>query len=234
MDENYAKYLLEKTREDYNLISEDFSRTRNRIWEELVFLGKYANENEKVLDVGCGNGRLYEIFQEKTIDYYGIDFSEKLLEIAQKRYPQFKFQVADALNLPFPADFFDKAYSIAVLHHIPSKQFRIRFLREIRRVVSPEGLLVLTVWNSGPFKKAMIFLKHLSLKIIGKSKLDLGDALIPWGKQFKRYIHYFSKAELKELLQEAGFSIRKIEVVKRKKSGESNIVAVVDINPSSY
>ena len=115
MDIDYAKKLLEKTRQDYNLIAEDFSRTRSQVWEELKFLENYANENEKILDLGCGNGRLYELFREKTVDYYGVDFSEGLIEIARKRYPQFKFQVADAFNLPFSADFFDKVFNIAVL-----------------------------------------------------------------------------------------------------------------------
>jgi len=128
MDKDYAKKILEETRENYNIISQDFSRTRNKFWEEMGFISKYVNDNEKVLDLGCGNGRLYELFQDKTIDYCGVDFSEKLIDIAKKRYPQFKFQVADALNLPFPADYFDKVFSIAVLHHIPSKELRLKFL----------------------------------------------------------------------------------------------------------
>lgn len=228
MNSEYAKYLLEKTRKDYNLIAEDFSRTRSRIWEELRFFEKYIADNEKVLDLGCGNGRLYELFKEKTIDYYGVDFSEKLIEIARKRYPQFEFQVADALNLPFSANFFDKVFNIAVLHNIPSKELRLKCLKEIKRVLKPEGLLILTVWNLGSFRKFIIFLKYIVLKIIGKTKLDFDDTFIPWGKQVSRYLHCFSKKELKKLSEEAGFKVKEVKILKRSKSKESNILLIAE------
>jgi ubiquinone/menaquinone biosynthesis C-methylase UbiE len=145
MDQKYAKYLLEKTREDYNLLAEDFSRTRSVVWEELKLLGKYILPGDKILDLGCGNGRLLQILGEKNIEYFGVDNSEKLIKIAKEKYlhpPQvfgtqkfgrarINFQVADALNLPFSDNFFDKVYSIAVLHHIPSTEFRLQFLKEI-------------------------------------------------------------------------------------------------------
>ncbi len=228
MDKDYAEYLLDKTREDYNLIAEDFSRTRNRIWEELRFLSKYTNNYERILDLGCGNGRLYELFKEKTVDYYGIDNSKKLIEIAQKRYPQFKFQVADALNLPFSADFFDKVFCVAVLHHIPSKELRLKVLRDINRVLKPNGLLVLTVWNLGFLRRLTILLENIILKIFHRTKLDFGDTLVPWGKKLKRYVHGFSKNELKKLVGEAGFKVKEIEIIKRPKSRESNILLVVE------
>ena len=53
-----------KTAEDYNLIAEQFSRARPRIWNEMRFLfNDYLIEGEKVLDLGCGNGRFYELFE---------------------------------------------------------------------------------------------------------------------------------------------------------------------------
>lgn len=228
MDKEYAEYLLKKTQKDYNLIAEEFSRTRSRIWEELRFFEKYVADNEKVLDSGCGNGRLYELFKEKTISYYGVDFSEELIKIARKHYPQFKFQVADALNLPFSANFFDKVFSIAVLHHIPSKELRLKYLKEIKRVLRPEGILILTVWNLGSFRKFIIILKYIVLKIIGKTKLDFGDTFVSWGKQISRYLHCFSKKELKKLSEEAGFKIKEIKILKRAKSKESNILLIAE------
>lgn len=228
MDKDYAKYLLEKTRQDYNLIAEDFARTRSQVWQELKFLEKYAQENEKILDLGCGNGRLYELFKEKTIDYYGVDFSDKLIEIAQKRYPQFKFQVADAFNLPFPPDFFDNVFSIAVLHHIPSEELRIQFLKGIRKVLKPEGKLILTVWDLGIFKKFTLIFKYGFLKVLGKSKLDFSDAFIPWGKEILRYLHIFSKNELRRLAQMVGFSVKEIKILKKPRSRGSNILLIAE------
>ena len=85
MDRNYAEYLIKKTTQDYNLIAEVFSRTRERIWPEMRFLfDDYPVPGEKILDIGCGNGRFLEIFKQKKVDYFGVDSSERLIEIAKK------------------------------------------------------------------------------------------------------------------------------------------------------
>jgi len=229
MDKEYAEFLMKKTSQDYNLIASHFSRVREKTWEEFRFLfEEYLIPGEKVLDLGCGNGRFFEFFKEKNIDYFGVDSSEKLIEIAKKKYPKGKFQVANALNLPFPSNFFDKVYSLAVLHHIPSKEFRLRFLKEVKRVLKPEGLLILTVWNLWPRgnlfgilqtkqkSRLWLILKFTILKIFGRSKLDFKDIIMPWHNIPRCYFHCFTKGELEKLAKEAGFKI--------KKSGEIPVV----------
>ena len=166
MDKKYAKYLLEKTRDDYNAIAEDFSSTRRFVWQGLEPLYHYASPRDKVLDLGCGNGRLLQIFKDIKINYTGVDNSEKLIEIAKKTYPSANFLVADALHLPFPSSYFDKVYSIAVLHHIPSKESRLKFLEEAKHVLRPGGLLILTVWDLWRGRGWKLNLKYGLLKIL--------------------------------------------------------------------
>jgi len=212
MDREYAQYLLKKTQEDYNLIAEDYARTRHFIWD-IENLAQYVIPGEKILDLGCGNGRILEILEDKNIDYVGLDNSEKLIEIAKKNYPQAKFLVGDALSLPFPNDFFDKVFSIRVLPHIPSNEFQFQFLKEVSRVLKPGGLLILTAWYLYGFtvkSNFLLMLENVFLKLIGKSKLDFGDALIPWGKKAIRYYHYFTKRGLKKLAEESGLKVKKI------------------------
>ena len=135
MEKSYAEYLLEKTKENYNLIAEDFSRTRSVIWLETKSLfDRYLLPGEKILDLGCGNGRYFEYLKDKKVDYFGVDNSAELIKIAKSRYQKVNFQIADALNLPFPDNFFDKVISIATFHHIPSGEFRIKFLNGYRRI----------------------------------------------------------------------------------------------------
>jgi SAM-dependent methyltransferase len=235
MDKKYAKYLLAKTKDDYNLIADDFSRTRSFVWEELKPLADYIIPGEKILDLGCGNGRLLQIFKGKNIDYFGVDSSEKLIEIAKKRYPNKKFQVADALNLPFPNNYFDKIYSIAVLHHIPSVEFRRRFLKEAKRVLKPEGLLILTVWNWWDFWRGWFLgnyfkfiTKYTLLKIFGKSKLDFKDVFIPWGDKIQRYFHCFTLKELSSLVREINFQIKDLGYLNRNKTKKANIYLIAE------
>ncbi len=47
-------------------------------------------DGQKVLDLGCGNGRLLNVLQNKNIDYIGVDNSENLLLNAQNAYPVLK------------------------------------------------------------------------------------------------------------------------------------------------
>lgn len=226
MDKKYTKYLLDKTHQDYNLIAKDFSSTRRFIWQGLEPLYNYALPKEKVLDLGCGNGRLLQIFKEIDIDYTGVDSSEKLIEIAKKTYPNTKFEVADALRLPFSSNYFDKIYSIAVLHHIPSAELRLQFLEGVKRVLKPEGLLIFTVWDLWRWRKFGKILKFTILKILGASKLDFKDIFAPWQGNCQRYIHCFSKKELEGLIEKAGFRVKETGVLKTTESKEANIYVV--------
>ena len=222
---------MDKTRRDYNLIAEEFSRSRDKLWEELRFLDGYVGDSERVLDLGCGNGRLYELFRKKNVDYYGIDISERLVELAKRRYPQAKFWAADALNLPFFDNFFDKVISIAVFHHVPSKESRLKFLKEAKRVLKPGGTFILIVWNLNSFNKSLMFLKYGLKKILKRSSLDFGDAFLPWGEEVLRYVHRFSKGELIKLLGESGFKIEKLSILDRESSRESNILVTAKNAP---
>ncbi len=240
MDKKHAEYLLVKIRKDYDRIAEDFSSSRAFIWEELIPLAKYVQSGEKVLDLGCGNGRLFSMLKDKNVKYVGIDSSEKLIEIAKSKYQgeNLKFLVVEALRLPFSDNSFNKIFSIAVLHHIPSDDFRIEFLKEARRVLQSKGLLILTVWNLRQNKAGPgLLLKYTILRILGKSKLDPGDIFYPWknpeGKILaQRYVHCFRKKELEKLVEKAGFRIKEIGFLPRGKLKKANIYLVAEKAPT--
>jgi len=227
MKKKYAENLLKKTKQDYNEIAQEFSVTRELIWKEIEFLfNDYIIPGDKILDLGCGNGRSLQFLKDKDIDYIGVDFSEKLIKIAQQNYPKVKFQVADALNLPFPNNYFDKIYSIAVLHHIPSEKFRIQFFEEARRILKPDGLLILTVWQPESKKKLNLFFKHTVLKLTGK--LEKGDVIRPWGnKDAERYFHHFSQKELINLTKQTMFKITKQGIITNQRGNRKNIYLIV-------
>lgn len=227
MDREYAKFLLTKTKEDYNSIAKDFSRTRSYPWQEIRFLfDNYLVANEKILDLGCGNGRYFPFFKEKKVDYFGIDGSSELIRIAKNKYHQGRFSVEDALDLSFPNNFFNKVYSIAVLHQIPSGELRSRLLKEIKRTLRSKGLLILTVWKLHRRKELLLLLKYTILKAIRKSKLDWRDVFVSWGKKTERYYHYFSQRELEKLVKETGFEIIDSGTVKDLKGNRQNIYIV--------
>jgi len=226
MKEKYAKYLLEENRNDYNKIADIFDRKRDWIPPDFTILEKYINKGERILDLGCGNGRFIEVVGKK-VDYYGVDVSERLIEIAKKRYPDGKFFISQPLNLPFENNFFDKVFCLAVLHHIPSSKFRKVFLREIKRVLKPGGQVILAVWDlrENPKARRLLF-KYTLLKMIGKAKIDLKDIFYPWKNSkgeivVNRYIHIFSERELERLVRKIGFIVKEKGIFERSKKGKN-------------
>jgi len=208
--------ILDEVRQSYNKIAEDFSRTRYFVWEEFKPPAEYANEGDKILDLGCGNGRFIELFRGKNIEYVGIDISQKLIEIARQKYPNGNFQIFDGLKIPFPDNYFDNIFCIAVLHHIPGSELRQEFLREARRVLKPSGKLILSTWYLWQKDTFWSLLFKFTLKkIIGKSPLDFFDTMEPWGKISERYFHNFRKGELKRLIKKVGFETEKFFVLRR-------------------
>jgi len=228
MDKEYAEYLIKKTREDYNLIADDFARTRWNIWSEFNIFRDFIKEGDKILDVGCGNGRLLKVLKNKNIKYTGIDISKRLIEIAKKNYPQNNFLIASNLNLPFLDNNFDKVFSVAVLHTIPSEGLRQKAISELKRVLKPGGLLFVTAWDMWRKDTFFLLLKYLFLKLIGRSKLDFGDALVPWANKTKRFYHFFTEKGLQSLLENAGFNIIKKGVARNENGRRSNVYLVAE------
>ena len=233
MDKKYAEYLLTKTKEDYELTAKEFSGTRKKEWPEVRFLfDDYLKKGDKVLDLGCGNGRFYNFFIKNKVNLKGIDWSEKLINFAKKEYPKGNFLVVNALDMPFNNGYFDKIYAIAVLHHIPSEENRLKFFKEVKRVLKRRGVFMLTVWNFHTTKDFFLLLKYTILKIIGRSKLDFKDIFKKWGRKAEKYYHWFSKKELISLATKAGFKVKKSGIIKNKAGNRQNIYLIVETNVS--
>lgn len=209
---------MERLKEDYNLISSSFAKSRDRDWPEMKFLFDEAKEGEKVLDIGCGNGR-FSTHLEHT-DYTGLDFSERMIEEARARFPERNFIVGDALSLPFEDNSFDRVYSIAVLHQIPSKEYRIRALEEMKRVLKPGGHLYATVWNI--WKRNKLFcIKQMIWNFFFSRSLGPRDIFL----KRDRYYYVFRKKELSYLAKRAGFEPVEEKVVEKGKRSNFYLIA---------
>ena len=209
-----ARKILDEVRQSYNGIAADFNQTRNYLWPGLKDFKKFVKPRQKILDLGCGNGKLRLLLKDSDIDYTGLDNSSELLKIAEN-HPDFKlgrqkFVESNILTLPFTDNSFDVIFFIAVLHHIPSDDFRHKVLKEINRILKSGGILVMINWNryqvKGPQLKYII--KYTLLKIIGKTDLDFKDIYLPWmGGKAYRYYHAFTLGELDKLIKKSGLKL---------------------------
>lgn len=212
MKKKIADQILNKVVVDYDDIADEFNDTRKYAWYEFEIYKELLQENDVVLDLGCGNGRLYEALNVKNIDYTGIDVSRELLKKAAKNYPKAKFKKGSFLNLPKFRRKFDKIYCVASFHHIPGTAYRKEALLNMKKILKKDGTIIISVWNL--WKKK--YRKHIWKSLLNLHKYDFGDTFIPWGKSgINRYYHAFSLFEMRSLLESTGFYVVEELMVKK-------------------
>jgi MPBQ/MSBQ methyltransferase len=95
----------------------------------------------RVLDIGCGTGQQTVLFEKMGFDVVGIDISEGLVSVANKKMGEGACLVSDACRLPFPDACFDAVTSAgSTVNHIPDYE---SFFGEACRVLKPGGYLFL-------------------------------------------------------------------------------------------
>jgi len=197
--------------QDYETISKHFSETRKNpqpLSQEMLPL---VPDGGAVLDVGCGNGRLFDALREKCVQYTGIDVSGQMIEQAKKRLQRDRvcLDVGSVLELPFHDSSFHVVFAFAALHHIPSRAFRERAMEEIFRVLKKDGVLLMKNWNLYAWTWVKRYRWRLRGLYIPYRNMDRGDVWIPWkmceGEVIDRYVHVYTKREMGEYLTRSGF-----------------------------
>jgi tocopherol O-methyltransferase len=128
--------------------------------EELLLWSNIKNPDnapQNILDVGCGIGGstlyLSEKFSQTVTNAYGITLSPVQAKRAEERSKnanladKVKFQVANALEMPFTDNTFDLVWSLESGEHMPDKE---KFLQECYRVLKPGGRFILATWCHRP------------------------------------------------------------------------------------
>jgi ubiquinone/menaquinone biosynthesis C-methylase UbiE len=100
---------------------------------------------ERVLDAGCGSGRLIPMICRRIGpggSLVELDFAPDMLELGRRKAGsgQVEFILADCRDLPFPDHEFDRVIALALLPHLDDKAAA---LGEFHRVLKPHGMLVI-------------------------------------------------------------------------------------------
>lgn len=215
MRQRKAKKILAAVPETYDAIAEEFDRTRNDPVAEFTFYKPYLKPGASVADIGCGNGRLLKSLEYDKISYTGLDNSKTMISIARKSFPRNKFAHGDFMKTGLPDSSQDVVFALRSFHHLPDEITRKQALAEIIRILRPNGILIISVWNLLQ-KKFRYALFRAALRFIFTfGGYAWNDFFIPWGKKKKRYYHAFTPPELADLVKDSGFEIQEEFCVKK-------------------
>ena len=242
MDEETTERLLALNREFYTAFAQPFAASRPVSDPALTCILPYIPQRASVLDVGCGNGRLAILLDQErpSVTYLGVDAVPELIEVARAQADQLttitaEFHVADVARPGWsgtlPVVSFDCVVVLAVLHHIPGFDLRLRVLREIASLLEPDGCLILSTWQF--FESARMRRKIIPWAKAGISEeaLEPGDYLLDWKREGRglRYCHLVDQAEVKRLAIESGFRVRETFRAGGRE-GNLSLFAILDRN----
>jgi SAM-dependent methyltransferase len=121
---------------------------------ERVFMQRHASElSGRVLELGCGGGRLTGHLIDVGDAVYGIDVSSHMIEYCRRNYPRGDFRLADLRNLiSFDDESFDAVIAVCNVLDVLDDFERRGVLDQIRRLLVPGGLLIMSSHNRAHMK----------------------------------------------------------------------------------
>ena len=182
-------------------------------WEKLKPLS-----NLQILDIGCGGGLLAEPMSKLGGIVTGIDSSLSTIEIARQHAETSKleidYQVTTAERLADEGTKFDVIYASEVIEHVSDRSL---FLKSIERLLTPEGVVIITTINRNLFSFAL-----------AKISAEYIFELIPKGTH--DFTKFVKPSELQSEAKEAGIILDDFTGFKPLLDGRFKFTSITTIN----
>ena len=149
------------------------------------FLLSEVHRDDRVLDLGCGEGTFTALAAQAGAEIVGAEVAEAALRRAQKTNPGLDFELVPVCGpLPFADHAFDLVWASEVIEHIADTA---SWLLEVRRVLRPRGRLMVSTPN------------HRRLAI-------LVHGLEPYAQPLSDHLHLYTRKSLVQTLEEFAFA----------------------------
>jgi ubiquinone/menaquinone biosynthesis C-methylase UbiE len=194
-------------------------------------------KGKRVLDLGCGGGLFSYLLFKKGAKVTGIDYSSSAVQFAQSRYPQVDFWEGTAYDLSRYGDgYFDIVTVIDLVEHLGDQS---RALREIKRVLKPGGILVISTdlanseWNKSILSRFIWLSMRFSKEGRAYRMIKEVESKIPRKKHYgDSHISLLSFDGLENLMLTEGFRVKKHDVYPLVRVGWRDLV--LSFAPKKY
>ena len=203
----YVEQMFNKIAQKYDLFNDIITFGMHRQWKRFVARQTDLHDEQSCLDLCCGTGDIARevLRQYPSSKVTGLDFSEEMLNIAESKNTSeiaVKYVPGDAMNIPFQDAVFD---AVTIGYGMRNVQDISQFLREILRVLKPEGVLV----SLDVGKVRIPILAELNHFYFFHIVPLIGKLLMP-GEEIFKYLpesslEYPNQDSLKNLMIETGF-----------------------------
>ena len=148
VDSHIQRQLLDLNRSFYERFAVPFAESRSASQVSLLRVLARVTNGSHVLDVGCGDGRAARALERlgRNITYRGIDVSPSLIALAHEQAKALRsvaatFAVADVTDATWcdalDSREFSHVLALAVLHHIPGRDLRLRLVQQMAKLGVP-------------------------------------------------------------------------------------------------
>ncbi|MEO5947350.1 MAG: class I SAM-dependent methyltransferase [Chitinophagaceae bacterium] len=143
--------------------------------------------NKRILDIACGEGYGVNLLSKKAKHVLGIDIDASTIRQAQNKYTanNIEFRVGSILNIPSEDNSFDVITCFETLEHVEKHEMLIK---ELKRVLTPEGLLIISTPEKGNNSKSYISKNPYHKKEL--NKIELNNLL----SYYFNYLKFYSQS----------------------------------------
>lgn len=222
--------LAALNREFYEAFGVDFAETRPRLAPGVQRVLDPIPAGCRVLEIGCGDGKVGRRLAARGMAYVGVDASAALIARAEKYTADLRLRTDDSImshqssvsyiqadvlasdwDVVLGSQSFDWILAFAVFHHLPGGEARAELMRTLAQRLAPGGTLVLSNWQFTRSERLKQRLRPWSELGLHETAVEPNDYMLSWergGKRGLRYVHLLDEAEARALAAQAGLRVR--------------------------